>query len=560
MFLPDSSSADNKKLVRALADAVQRCNTSRSSRGAFARTIRQWRYAGSEDRTGSLYNRLNCNNDRLSSYLFAPGDLRFHLEFESPQINPMMFSMADIAGQYLTARVEAADLDLMFGEAVDMAVMNGAAFIKLMWSPNHGIQGRLVPMYNFGVWREDEPSLNAQEALCETTYITRFDLWRRLGDRPKDVREKLYKRAIAQAARRNNSSEAESYFHSVLIAQTGTPVQTTGMTTGLQTAGGIVDLTTTPVGLTQDPNIADDLIPLYELTIWDDSIDDYTTCQFVWPDIIIEPYLKKKNLFIKQQHPYVLVQSNPSPNYLWGRSELLDLLNLQAQLSERMMDMARLSGIQFDRLLAIIGGTGIGDEEYAASRLAGFIQMETGSDVKDITPQFPAQFFDEIKLITEAMDDVSGFGPILSGKGESGVRAGTHANTLLKTASPRLRKRSLRIERQCAEMGQKVFELLKAKEPEIHVGPKGEEFIMSQLPDDIRVTVDSHSSSPIYEDDHKELAMFLEKAGAIGPEDVLDLVPVPRRELLKEHLRAREAAQAAFMQQHPELALKGKHK
>jgi len=225
-----------------------------------------------------------------------------------------------------------------------------------------------------------------------------------------------------------------------------------------------------------------------------------------------------------------------------------------------MLDISKLSGVQYDRFLAFMGQTSPSDETYSTARDAGFITMGQGEDVKDLTPPFPEHAFEEIKMLKDAMDDVTGFGPILSGQGEQGVRAGTHAQTLLKTASPRLRKRSLNVERQCAEMGQKVFELIRHKDPKLHTTYDGQDFIMSLLPEDIRVTVDSHSSSPIYEEDHKELAMFLEKSGSIDGEDVLDLVQVPRRELLKSRYKERMARQAAFLEKHPELLEKGHKK
>ena len=48
-----------------------------------------------------------------------------------------------------------------------------------------------------------------------------------------------------------------------------------------------------------------------------------------------------------------------------------------------------------------------------------------------------------LDMIIRMFEMIGGFDNILSGRGESGVRAGVHANTMLKTASPRLRDRSL---------------------------------------------------------------------------------------------------------------------
>jgi len=142
------------------------------------------------------------------------------------------------------------------------------------------------------------------------------------------------------------------------------------------------------------------------------------------------------------------------------------------------------------------------------------------------------------------IDEVSGFQNILSGQGEPGVRAGNHAETLLRTASPRLRDRALMVERQCADLADKAFELMCANEAKAYWTREGEEFLLAQLPDDRRIMVDSHSSSPIYEDNHQQIAFALAKLQMIGGEDLIDLLPLPRRDLMKEHLRTMQEQKA----------------
>jgi hypothetical protein len=86
---------------------------------------------------------------------------------------------------------------------------------------------------------------------------------------------------------------------------------------------------------------------------------------------------------------------------------------------------------------------------------------------------------------------------------------------------------------------------------------KGVEFYLSQLPDDFRVYVDSHSSSPAFVMDAEQLAFALAKLGAIGPIDLLRLTPIQHKDMLIASAEAREEAQAALLQQHPELLSKG---
>ena len=118
-----------------------------------------------------------------------------------------------------------------------------------------------------------------------------------------------------------------------------------------------------------------------------------------------------------------------------------------------------------------------------------------------------------ISTLTNMMDEVAGFGNILSGSGEAGVRAGNHAQTLLKTASPRLRDRSLIVERQYAAHGDTILHYMEAKDGQEYYfdpdKPEESSFLLSQIPEDRRVVVDSHSTSPVYENDNIQLTTFL---------------------------------------------------
>jgi hypothetical protein len=323
--------------------------------------------------------------------------------------------------------------------------------------------------------------------------------------------------------------------------------------------GGLLGLSD-PIGLTLTPDSAANTLVMYELTILDDIRQDYTTVQIVEPDILIAPRMKRGNFFVKGEQPYCLIQPNPMQDYVWGRSELSDLVTLQDLLSERLADIKKLGGMQFDKLMAFYGFSGLNDEKYDAFRENGYIsQDDPNAKIQDLTPKMPEDAWKEVDSIIKMMDDVGGFGNILSGQGEPGVRAGNHAQTLMRTASPPLRDRALLVERQCAEMGDKAFKLIQAKDPDLLWTEKGKEFLPSLMPDDLRVLVDSHTTSPIYEEDHIQLAGFLAKVGAIDKESILDMVNFPMKETVKIRVREMEAKQAALLQQHPELLAKGMH-
>ncbi len=548
-------SSDPRRATKQWFQVVQDCMVSRNDRAMKARRLRMWRYLGASDGSIALYNKLNNHIIRLSSFLFAPGDLRYLLEYDIKVPSPQL-TQAEAAAKVLTKKVEAAGLDMVFSHAVEENELYGSSVIKLGWG-NRGLKGHIVFPWSFGVLREDVADLDDQEAMCEINYLSGAEFWRLIQHLP-DAADVL-KRAKAYAKRKTNTSDADTYFHQVLIASQGQPVDTSGLSLP-EPPGGMVDLAADPLVGVIAPRVLEDTFQVYELTVLDDSIGDYITVQLIEPDILITPRLRRKNLFVQGLHPYVLVQTNHQEGYIWGRSSLVDLMMLQDLLRERLQDIRRLMGMQYDRLMAIVGGSGITAERYSQFRSSGYASFEQGTELKDLTPPMPADAFLEVKTILEMMNDVGGTPPILRGEGDPGVRAGTHAKQLTKTASPVLRDKSIKVERQCGEMGFKCLRLLQEKWPTALTTDDGQEFLLSQLPEDLRVVVDSHSSSPLFEEDTLQKALILEKAGAIDPMTLLDIVRLPMQDLLKERLAADIQKKQEFVAQHPEVLAHGKKK
>ena len=134
------------------------------------------------------------------------------------------------------------------------------------------------------------------------------------------------------------------------------------------------------------------------------------------------------------------------------------------------------------------------------------------------------------------------------------------AATLARNSSPRMRDRALLVERQCAELGDFALKMLQAKDAEVFKASKLE-FMLNQLPDDAKVTVDSHTSSPVYQEDSERKAFALHKAGAIDAEDLIMLTHPMHEDTLRARAKQRAEAQAALVKAHPELAFgKGKGK
>jgi hypothetical protein len=415
--------------------------------------------------------------------------------------------------------------------------------------------------WQFGVYNESETDLSRQHALCETTSLTMPEVWRRIWHLPNA--EKLFKRIQGSARSGSSASSPDSFFHEVLSSN---QLQTGVNGGGSTIPGGIISVNSNANYAMMGPQVAVDTVEVNEIWVQDET--DYTTILLVQPDIIIAPTHKKMNLLgVKRQQPFRIIQPNETTNWIWGRSELVDLIEPQMLLSIWADDIRRLFGLQIDKILAFIGDAGMTDERYGQFRQAGWANLDANSKVEDITPKMPPESMEMLKFVIDTINTLSGFPEIMQGKGEPGVRAGVHASTLLKTASPTLRDRALLVERQLASAADLTLSIREAKDAQKY-WTKGDteqemeatSFLLTDLPEDWRVVVDSHSSSPIFSDENSQLIMASHAKGIVTKEYVLDNLPFPNREEAKAQNKEAAAAQqkqmAELMKTNPEIGEK----
>jgi hypothetical protein len=79
-------------------------------------------------------------------------------------------------------------------------------------------------------------------------------------------------------------------------------------------------------------------------------------------------------------------------------------------------------------------------------------------------------------------------------------------------------------------------------------------FTFYDLPDNSKVSVDSHSSSPAFAHEQKQDLFDLVKIGGIDAEQVIEHIGVPGADSMIEALQRKRVADAEFAAAHPELA------
>lgn len=565
---------NRKDLVRACLDIIEQCRTSSGQRAAYCRQINAMIETGRQDGTRSLVNKLFAHCDRLASHLFSPERLKLTMEFENEYPKEILLR-GERAARLITRTWEKSNLDLTFAQGVFEAVKFGTVLMK-QWVEYQGrrempiIHHSLVMPWQFGVYREDISDLDRQPAFCETVYLSMPEVWHRLqtsyADNLGEAAE-LFRRIKAHAERGKGTDLYNSFFHQVL----STGQLNTGVVGNTRPVpGGIVSLNNDPNYAIIGPQVDVDMVPWHELWMWDGEKRICYT--IVEPDILVEPRDRRaRNLLIDHGpgvtlHPYTKICVNDTWGYFWGRSEIVDLIEPQGLLSVWCDDAKRLMGIQFDKFLAFSGYDGVTDEVYGMARLGGYLNMPMGASVNDLTPKFPPETVPMLEFLMRIIDQLGGFDNILSGQNEQGVRAGSHANTLLKTASPRLRDRSLLAERHCAATADLTWGVRQAKDPcNYWTDPTSIEtidktsFKLTDVPEDGQIVVDSHSSSPIFQDDHAAWVQAGVKDGFVDGESAIEMSPLPNKELLLQRYREKTAREQKLidmaLQRDPDAAL-----
>ena len=505
----------------------------------------QYYYMGSYDQRASIYNKTKPFIDKLAGFLMQPTDVRFDMVYDSTEPDDVL-KRAQVCGEKLTADYRQTDSDVLFAEAVVWALVNGCQILKHV--PD-GIGFRVMPIHpqNFGVLSETVVGLEEQEAICHVSYptVSRLRSWLDEGGYPDP--DSVIRRIME--TRQGDADELEpTYFHQIVVGGSPNPIASPEA----PAAAGIVNVFPVPTPWRPRRRVSQ-TVKFCELSIKDaDRGGDWTTIQCIYPDIIIEGWRTRRNLSrIPGKTGYVKVQGQNTPGYFWGRSLIADIQMLQDVLNKRLRDIK----IMWDRNVAapyaMSGFTSLTDESY-------YKLISEGGYVADPNPNAKAQklsepppegYLQELQFIFDLFDEASGFTPVMSGQGESGVRSGVHSQTLVRTSSPRLIDQAARIERQLAESGHLSFRLMQACDPTVYQTDTGVEFTLAQIPGDFQVQVDSHSASPAFQEDNRQVAISLARAGAIDSEDLIRMLHPPGAELLLSRLRQRQKAQAQQAQE-----------
>lgn len=592
-----------KRDIGAFArEKIALCQASRGKRLQRGSLFRNLFLTGDPDGAAQTYPKTYAYIDNLASWLYSPVDLAFYMSSFS-SIDPLARAKNKVAAGYLRQALADCAADHVAGEATLWSLVKGKVFVKMLWSKS-GLEPNLIQPEVMGVEQEQLSTLDEQGCFHQTCWYT-LDGFANLVSTNPDAADLIRIAGRAVMAGKDGDRPDQANMLKQVVLGGLYPYQAGQGQGNAQKLNGWVDWLGGPTPYLS-PELLTSLVQVDELWCWDDDREDYTTIQQITntEDGTIFGKYQHRNIFadpldpadkelkgrpnpdnpLKGKHPFVEWCPNPLDGYFWGRSELCNVGLLQLSLNRRIDGINLLLRRQETPPRFFAGVTGA--TQQTASRLnkpgGWFSEPSPAAKMQAAQPDLPAGLWESFAQLEQMFDSMGGMTPTISGRGESGVRAQAHAETLVRTGTPRFKDRAIVVERSVSQMGDLSLDILKAMDPRDLVawvdprdggleaqasndevmdsppveGLKPVKFKLRDLDPDMRVRVDAHSSSPAFVHEARQLLFDLAARGAAGPEELIAGTHPPREDELEQAIERKQAAERAFLAAHPEVALK----
>lgn len=497
-------------------ELIGKCAYSSSDRKPQYSRLRNNFLFGSTEGYPVAFNKIYPHIDLLTSFLFSIDTTRFSIELDA-DANQEEVNKLSRSTKAVNEAWHKGNADVVFNTCLQWALVYNTMVCKIVPTTGGSVSYHALEPHSFGVLREDIPYIDRQEAMYHSYYITVSELERMLSSHPN-------KTSIMKRLEGAPTSFQESM-----------PDAVSRLITSASKPNMIGNVRTSETNNSYRPSVAEDLIKMYELWLWNDEINDYQTVTMAENGITI---YDRKNIFVEGEVPFVQVCPNPLYDYFWGESEVERLIELQKWRTQRMEDIDDLFNKQARPPTSINGTFGIQDELNFALNYAGGLlkSQDPTAKVERFTPNFPPEAFQIIHEIDSMFAEASGMGNMMMGKGESGVRSKGHADTLARIGSSRAKKRALIVEDSLEKIASLTLKVLRIYDKTRYLDDDGMPYIMNNLTSKCSVKVDAHSSSPVYVEDYKNLIDELFKAKAIDRKSLIEMLHPPMEPILLDRL------------------------
>lgn len=536
-------------------EVIRQCDKSQDDRRASYEVRRNYYIMGAADESIEVaFNKIYPHLDTVVSFLFASETTKFSVHPDVSEVE-MEHWRSGVFGDALNESWHNSNTDSIVSLAILWSLVYDSMVVKVNREVNEQSKELhmtpfLVHPASFGVYREDVNTLDRQQALCQTFYVSEKKLRWELRDHP-DREAILSSLAPAQ----NEEQKPDTALMRMVVGEWNPLGQT-------PPANGSVMF-----NLSSDrgyrPEELDDLRALKELWIWDDDRNEYRVV--TRPENGGISIYDRLNPYLPGEHPFVKFTPRPMPFYVWGESEAQGLIPLQDWRTEYIEWVRSILKKQL-KPPTWMSGMGPIEETALAAYLDGSIITDAASggmggaspQVKSDRPPMPQDVYRMLGEIDAAFNEYSGLPNTVQGKGEVGVRSGRQADSLARLGSSRIKKRSLVIEDTLEKMAYLYARLMQKHSPTKYKDSKGNIFVLDQFTKQYSVKVDAHSNSPVFIEDKRDLAFSMLERKLVTPQRAVEMIDPPDKAAVIRELAQIQQGEAAAQKAQEEAALKEK--
>lgn len=497
-----------------ILEAAWQCDASRAKRVPYYHRCRDLFLYGGDPLQVNRANKIKPTILTQGSFLYSPQSIKFWLGIPPQEDDPAAYTRVDPCAHNLVMQWHDSKAGKKFKQCVNWALVYGATLFsilpRLRSDGSVEIRTDFVNPADFGVWDDYQPDIDEQEAVSITNYISYAQVKRLLTYHPRP-NEILHSLAIG--------SKQQTGYEGMIQTPPNASIFNIDPSFW-KWYWQAFDYQATP----RQPNFE-----IKDVYAWDDDLEDYMLFTLTGDTVIFDRPMSW--CAIPGSLPFVKVCADEHPEWFWGMSLAEDLAKLQMWYQDRMDDLDMLAGKVADPPVAALGVGQAFDEKIAQyKRKSGKLTLPPGADLKSFQPDMPQSLFEFVGDIGEMMNEQAGHRPPMLGNLGAGGRGGEAAVTALRVAGSQMLSKAYDIELNAQDAAQLLWNYGQRYDDAYIVDPRGNKFLLIDMPSDAKVHVDGHSSSAVFAQNSFETGFALHKAGAITDAMLLRMSNVPELE------------------------------
>ena len=481
------------------------CVHDEEDRRRFYDVCKQRYLFGGGEFTQARVNKISPIINRKSAFAFSPDSLKFWMQIIPDEDIETVLPMVEAAGEALEDEWWRSDTDRLFGLAVTWAYVNGPAILyhlpEKKTDGNVGITAHLINPADFGVITPSQPDILKQPAMSMTSYLDEYACLSRLRFHPK--RNYL----LSKLELYNQNRYAEGMI-TMGYSQTQTNYKAEYAWSG---------------PYRYQPRSPLNYYRWRDLYAFDDNLGDWRVFTLTSDEIVFDRPMAKIGL--PGIPPFSKICPIEHPEYFWGISQAETLGPTQEWFTYRMDELDQFVAKRLKTPKAIIGAPKNYEERMAAlNRPGGRATLPRDAKVQEMSSEIPQQIFEFMEGIDAFFLEQSGLRPSMFGKQEPGIRTEGMAASTMRLAAAEMRREALVIEKQAENAANILFGLMRRYYDTTLMDDNNVPFKIGEFPAGARVRVDGHSGSPLFVEDHAQIAQTLRRYDDITSSRFIELL------------------------------------